>query len=68
MSNLLEPAEVALDVCSLSLQWHHIALEAPAEVGVEVGGGVGAALSFAAGQVCSDGQPQHGVIGGLQEG
>lgn len=62
MPYLLEPAQVQLDVRSLSLQRHHVSFEAPAQVGVEVGGGVGAALSLVAGQVGCDGQAQHRII------
>ena len=62
-SHFLEPAQVELNVASLRLQRHHVSLEAPAQIGVQVGRGVRSALALVAGHMGGHGKPQHRVVG-----
>ena len=57
--DFLEPAQVQLGMCSLRMQRPEVLLEAPVQVGVEVGRGVSAALPLVAGKVCGNGKTEH---------
>jgi hypothetical protein len=62
------PAREAEKEARLCLQRRHVSFQTPADVGVEVRGGMGAALPLVASEMGSYGKAQHRVVGVEQGG